>query len=91
MSRGVDAVSGPVESPMAALCLPIGHRAAKEAVPMIHWALVFFVIALIAAALGLRGVAGMSAQIGYFFVVLAVVFLLIAVFTGRTPVAVPGP
>ena len=58
---------------------------------MIHWAFVFFVIALIAAALGLRGIAGMSAQIGYFFVVLAVVFLLIAVFTGRTPVAVPGP
>ena len=56
---------------------------------MIHWALVFFVIALIAAALGLRGVAGMSAQIGYFFVVIAVIFLAIALLGGRTPVAVP--
>ena len=39
---------------------------------MLHWALVFFVIALIAAALGFRGVAGLSAEFGWVFVVLAV-------------------
>jgi uncharacterized membrane protein YtjA (UPF0391 family) len=50
---------------------------------MLHWALIFFVIALVAAALGLGGVAGMSAQIGYLFVVVAVVFLVIGLVGGR--------
>jgi uncharacterized membrane protein YtjA (UPF0391 family) len=50
---------------------------------MIHWALVFFVIALIAAVLGFRGVAGLSAEIGYVFVTLAVVLLVVALLTGR--------
>jgi uncharacterized membrane protein YtjA (UPF0391 family) len=50
---------------------------------MLHWALIFFVIALIAAALGLGGVAGMSAQIGYLFVVVAVIFLVIGLIGGR--------
>lgn len=56
---------------------------------MLHWALIFFVIALIAAVLGLRGVAGLSAEIGYVFVVVSVIFLVIAVFSGRGPVTVP--
>jgi uncharacterized membrane protein YtjA (UPF0391 family) len=50
---------------------------------MLHWALVFFVIALVAALLGFRGVAGMSAQFGYLFAVLAVIMLVIYLFTGR--------
>ena len=53
---------------------------------MLHWALIFFIVALVAAVLGLRGVAGLSAEIGYMFVVVAVIFLVIAVFTGRGPV-----
>jgi uncharacterized membrane protein YtjA (UPF0391 family) len=56
---------------------------------MLHYALIFFVIALIAAVLGMRGVAGLSAEIGYVFVVVAVVFLVIALLTGRTPPVVP--
>ena len=56
---------------------------------MLHWALIFFVIAVVAAALGLRGVAGLSAEIGYVFVVVAVIFLVIAVFTGRAPMTAP--
>jgi uncharacterized membrane protein YtjA (UPF0391 family) len=44
--------------------------------------MIFFVIALVAAALGFTGVAGMSAQIGYVFVVLAVVFLVVALLGG---------
>jgi uncharacterized membrane protein YtjA (UPF0391 family) len=43
---------------------------------MLQWAIIFFVIALVAALLGQRGVAGMSAQIGYLFVGVAVIFLL---------------
>ena len=32
---------------------------------MLHYAIIFFVVALIAAVLGQRGVAGLSAEIGY--------------------------
>ncbi len=55
---------------------------------MLHYAIIFFVIALIAAVLGARGVAGLSAQIGYLFVGVAVIFLVVALLTGRGP-AVP--
>jgi len=56
---------------------------------MMHYALVFFVIALIAAVLGFGGVAGMSAQIGWLFAVLAVVLLAVALLTGRGPTTIP--
>jgi uncharacterized membrane protein YtjA (UPF0391 family) len=50
---------------------------------------VFFVIALIAAALGNRGVAGLSARIGYVFVAIALVFLAVALLNGSGPAATP--
>lgn len=56
---------------------------------MLHWAIIFFVIALIAALLGFRGVAGLSAEFGWIFVVLAVVFLAVGLLTGRTPTIAP--
>lgn len=49
---------------------------------MLHYAFVFFVIALIAAVLGFSGVAGLSAQIGWLFAILALVFLAVALLTG---------
>lgn len=52
---------------------------------MLHYALIFFVVALIAALLGFRGVAGMSAEFGWVFVVLAVIFLAVGLLSGRTP------
>ena len=55
---------------------------------MLQWALIFFIIAVIAAVLGQRGAAGMSAQIGYLLVVVSVVFVIIAFLTGRGPVVV---
>src|SRR5262249_56248683 len=61
----------------------------KEGPPMLHWALVFFVIALVAALLGFRGVAGLSAEFGWVFVVLAVIFLAVGLLSGRTPPALP--
>lgn len=53
---------------------------------MLYYAVVFFVVSLVAAILGLRGVAGLSSEIGYLFAVLTVVFLVIAVLSGRAPV-----
>jgi len=56
---------------------------------MLHYAVVFFVIALIAAVLGFGGIAGMSAQIGWLFAVLAVVVLAVALLSGRGPTSIP--
>ncbi len=56
---------------------------------MLHYAVMFFVISLIAAVLGLRGIAGLSAEIGWLFAVLAVVFLVVALLSGRGPTAIP--
>lgn len=57
---------------------------------MLHWALVFFVIALIASVLGFRGVAGMSKEIGWLFAVLAVVLLVVQLLGGG-PRPLPTP
>jgi uncharacterized membrane protein YtjA (UPF0391 family) len=56
---------------------------------MLHYALIFFVIALVAALLGFRGVAGLSAEFGWIFVVLAVVILVVGLLSGRMPPASP--
>ena len=56
---------------------------------MLHYALVFFVIALVAALLGFRGVAGLSAEFGWIFVVVAVIFLAVGLLSGRTPPMTP--
>jgi uncharacterized membrane protein YtjA (UPF0391 family) len=52
---------------------------------MLTWAIVFFVIAIVAALLGFGGIAGLSWQIG---VVLAVIFVILAIVfmvMGRRP------
>lgn len=56
---------------------------------MLHYAVVFFVIALIAAVLGFRGIAGLSAEIGWVFAVIAVVFLVVALLSGRGSTMIP--
>jgi uncharacterized membrane protein YtjA (UPF0391 family) len=56
---------------------------------MLHYALMFFVVALVAALLGVQGVAGLSAEIGYVLVSVAVIFLLVAFLSGRTPLTPP--
>lgn len=44
----------------------------------IQYAIVFFVLALIAAVVGMRGVAGISMEIARIFVVLFIVFAIIS-------------
>jgi uncharacterized membrane protein YtjA (UPF0391 family) len=58
---------------------------------MLHYAVVFFVVALIAAVLGFNGIAGMSANIGWLFAVLAVVFLAVATLGGSDSSDIPAP
>ena len=50
---------------------------------MLNWALMFFVVAIIAAALGVGGVAGMSAHIGWLLAVIGVIVLVVSALTGR--------
>ena len=50
---------------------------------MLNWALMFFVVAIIAAALGMGGVAGMSAHIGWLLAVIGVIVLVVSLLTGR--------
>jgi uncharacterized membrane protein YtjA (UPF0391 family) len=49
--------------------------------------IVFFVIALLAWAMGARGMAGMSANMGFtllwVFLILAIVMIVVGAFTGR--------
>lgn len=49
---------------------------------MLSWALTFFIVALIAAALGFGGVAGMSADIGWLFAVIGVILLVVSMVSG---------
>ena len=50
---------------------------------MLSWSVTFFVIALVAALLGFGGVAGMSADIGWLFALLAVLMIVVTLLTGR--------
>jgi len=56
--------------------------------PLFGWALVFFVIAIVAYLLGARGVAGMSAGIGrtllFVFLVLMVIVLIFGFINNHT-------
>jgi uncharacterized membrane protein YtjA (UPF0391 family) len=56
---------------------------------MLYYALAFFVIAVIAAVLGMRGVAGLSAEIGYFLALIAAIFVVVAFLSGRVPALGP--
>ena len=54
---------------------------------MLRWALIFFVVGIIAALLGFTGVAGATFAVAKFlaglFLVLFVVFLILGVMSGR--------
>jgi uncharacterized membrane protein YtjA (UPF0391 family) len=50
---------------------------------MLNWALMFFVVALVAAALGVNGVAGLSAHIGWLFAVIGAILLVATLVTGN--------
>jgi uncharacterized membrane protein YtjA (UPF0391 family) len=54
---------------------PCGTTGGK---PMFRWAIIFFIIAIVAALFGFGGVAGLSADIGKF---LFVAFLIVAAVT----------
>lgn len=54
---------------------------------MLKWALIFFVVAIVAAALGFGGIAGASASIAvtlfWVFLAVTVILFLVGLVTGR--------
>ncbi|MGH9143684.1 MAG: DUF1328 domain-containing protein, partial [Vicinamibacterales bacterium] len=54
---------------------------------MLHYALVFLVVALIAGLLGVSGVAAMATQIAYVLFVIAIVLFLVHLLSGRRTLA----
>jgi uncharacterized membrane protein YtjA (UPF0391 family) len=64
---------------------PSAHRLEN---PMLYYAVIFFVIALIAALFGFTGIAagaaGVAKVLFFVFIVLAIVSFLVNVFRGRT-------
>ena len=50
---------------------------------MLHYAIVFFVLALIAGALGMMGMAAIAGQIAWILLLIAVVLFIWHIVTGR--------
>jgi uncharacterized membrane protein YtjA (UPF0391 family) len=56
----------------------------EGAEPMLYYALVFLIVGLIAGALGIYGVAAISSQIAWVLFVIALVFLIVHLVSGRS-------
>jgi len=54
---------------------------------MLYYALVFLLVGLVAAALGMSGVAAIATQIAYVLFIVGVVLVAIYLLRGRTPPA----
>ena len=52
---------------------------------MIYWALIFLIVAIIAGALGLSGVAGAATNIAWILFVVGLMVALFFFITGRRP------
>ena len=52
---------------------------------MIHWAITFLVIALVAGLLGFTGIAGTSAHIAWILFVVGLVLAVVMFLSGRRP------
>ena len=56
---------------------------------MLRWAIAFFIIAIVASALGFYGLAGMSADIAKFLALVFLVLFIVALVVGRRVVGGP--
>jgi len=63
------------------------HEEPRERSTMLRWALIFFIVAVVAAFLGFGGIAGTAAGIAeilfYAFLVVAVITLILGLMTGK--------
>lgn len=61
------------------------EKSRNKEVAMIYWALIFLIVAIIAGALGLSGVAGAATNIAWILFVVGLVVALVFFVTGRGP------
>ena len=52
---------------------------------MLYYALIFFVLGLIAGAMGLFGLAAIAGQIAWFLFLIGIILLVVHMATGRGP------
>jgi uncharacterized membrane protein YtjA (UPF0391 family) len=57
----------------------------QEELAVLYYALMFLVVALIAAALGISGVAGVASQIAWVLFIIGIVLLVVNFLTGNRP------
>jgi uncharacterized membrane protein YtjA (UPF0391 family) len=55
---------------------------------MIYWAVVFFIVAIVAGVFGFGGIAHDSAYIGKILAVIAIILAIISFLMGRRPTSV---
>jgi uncharacterized membrane protein YtjA (UPF0391 family) len=58
-------------------------RAGGKAISMLRWALIFLIIGLVAAALGVGGIAGPALEIARVLLVVFIILLVISLIAGR--------
>lgn len=78
-----------VFSPLPRPCAGAAGRAPKREKVMFRWAIIFAVIALVAALLGFGGIAGLSADFAKILLVIAVVLVVLGFVFGRGGRRVP--
>jgi uncharacterized membrane protein YtjA (UPF0391 family) len=61
----------------------VGRRAPGKENDMFRWAIIFAVVALVAALLGFGGIAGLSADFAKIFLIVAVVLVVVGFLFGR--------
>ena len=66
-----------------AACAGDGEMRRKKENDMFKWAIIFAVIALIAALLGFGGIAGLSAEFAKILLIIAAVLFVVALVFGR--------
>jgi uncharacterized membrane protein YtjA (UPF0391 family) len=68
-------------------CAKSRNDQSLETLPMLKWALIFFVISLIAGALGFSGISAGAAQIAkilfFIFLIIFVIFLVLGLMAGQ--------
>ncbi|TQV66311.1 DUF1328 domain-containing protein [Exilibacterium tricleocarpae] len=52
---------------------------------MLHWALIFLIVGLVAAVLGFSGIAGAATNIAWILFVVGVVLAIVFALVGRKP------
>ena len=56
---------------------------------MLNYAILFFILALVAGALGFFGLAAIASQIAWVLLIVAVVLMVVHILTGRSPPSTP--